>query len=237
MTVYVFRREVLVEELIRHAERGAERKSFHIYDEILPSIIERRRVFGWVHHGSWSYARTLDAYYDVHRDLLGSKPRLDLADWHVRTNAMERRAAPAPPSRIAPGAEVIDSIIPGGCVIEGRVERSVLSPDTYIGPGAVVRDSVLWSNALVGPGAVLDKVISDRRCVIGAKARVGVGDDAPANRAQPESLTCGASVLGMDVEVPAGRTIGRNCVVYPRAGSAELAADVPSGATMKTPRY
>jgi glucose-1-phosphate adenylyltransferase len=96
MTVYVFKREVLVEELKRHAALGPEqRKSFHIYDEILPHLIQNRRAFGWVHHGTWEYARTLDAYFQAHQDLLGATPRLDLCAWNVRTNPMARRAAPA----------------------------------------------------------------------------------------------------------------------------------------------
>jgi glucose-1-phosphate adenylyltransferase len=236
MTVYVFRREVLVEELERHAESSEKPKSFHIYDEILPRIMERRRVFGWVHHGSWDYSRTLDAYYQAQMDLLGENPQRELTEWHVRTN-MERRAALPPPTRFAPGSEVIDSIISGGCTIEGRVERSVLSPDVRVGRGAVVRDSVLWHGAVVGEGAVVDKVICDKRCTIGAGARVGVGEDTPPNDDPPSALTCGVTVLGMDVEVPPCLEVGRNCIIYPRAGAAELTENLPSGTTVTTPRY
>jgi len=49
-------------------------------------------------------------------------------------------------------------------------------------------------------------------------------------------LTCGATVLGMDVHVPAGGRIGKNCIIYPKAG-ADLLSDgsVASGKTVRVP--
>ena len=235
MTVYVFRYEVLVEELRRHAEHSQTPRSYHIYDEILPTLIERRRCFGFVHHGPWDYARTLDAYFSAHQELLGERPRVDLGSWQVRTNAMERRPSPPAPTRVLPGATVIDSILGGGCSVAGTVERSILSPDVRIGPGAVVRDSILWHGVTVEQGATVDRVIADKRCAIGTGAHVGVGTERPVNDEQPLSLTCGATVLGMDVLVPPQTTVGRNCILYPQVGEHELVGGVvASGTTVRT---
>lgn len=235
MTVYVFRREVLVEELRRHANASSEeRKTYQIYDEILPHMMAHRRAFGWVHYGQWEYARTLDAYYAAHQDLLGPSPRIDLLAWNVRTNTMMRRSAPPPPTRHFPGAEVVDSLIAGGCQIQGHVERSVLSPDVRIGKGAIVRNSILWEKVVVDDGAVLDGVICDKRCIIGKGARLGANDgNAPANEELPESLSCGVSVLGMDVQVPAGGRVGSNCIIYPKVGQDFLQDPVASGRTIR----
>lgn len=141
MTVYVFRREVLMEELSQYVHTKQERKSFHIYDDILPTLLERRKVFGWVHHGTWDYARTLDSYWQAHQDLLGEHPRLNLANWHVRTDHLLRRAAPPSPTTFRQTAVIHDSQIAGGCDIAGQVERSVLSPYVSIGQGAIALDS------------------------------------------------------------------------------------------------
>ncbi|OGQ84187.1 MAG: hypothetical protein A2289_10680 [Deltaproteobacteria bacterium RIFOXYA12_FULL_58_15] len=232
MTVYVFKREVLVEELKRHAESQEKPRSFHIYDEILPRMMERRHVFGWVYHGDWEYARTLDAYFEAHQGLLGENPRWDQNVAKVRTNSMEGRAATPPPAKVGPGGSVMDSIITGGCNIAGAVERSVLSPGVVVEPGAVVRDSVLWDNVVVRSGAIVDRVICDKRCVIASGAHVGLGELFPSNEELPGSLSCGATVLGMDVHVPAGAKIGRNCIIYPRAAAADLSAPVASGTTV-----
>ena len=235
MTVYVFRRDVLVEELRRHADSPGGPKSFQIYDEILPRMMARRRAYGYVHYGPWEYARTLDSYFELHQAMLGDPPRIDVAAWQLRTNTMTRRVSPPTPARHLPGAEVVDSLVSGGCRIEGRVQRSVLSPDVRIGKGAVVRDSILWDNVVVEEGAVLDHVICDKRCRISRGAVVGTGEELPPNEEQPRSLTCGVSVLGMDVQVPPGARLGRNVVVYPGAGEAQLGAEVRSGATVRAP--
>lgn len=236
MTVYVFRREVLVQELRRHAETagGKEAKTYQIYDEILPNMMEHRRAFGWIHYGQWEYARTLDAYHAAHQDMLGDKPRIDLESWQVKTGTMMRRTGGSAPTRYLAGAQVVDSLVGLGCRIDGCVERSVLGSDVVIGKGAVVRNSVLFDGVVVQDGAVLDGVISDKRTVIGEGARVGGGDgDAPPNDEQPQSLQSGVSVLGMDVQVPSGAMIGKNCIIYPMVGAEFLAQPVGSGRTVR----
>jgi glucose-1-phosphate adenylyltransferase len=237
MTVYVFKREVLLEELRRHAALTPEgRKTYQIYDEILPHMMQHRRAFGWVHYGPWEYARTLDGYYAAHQDLLGPEPRIDLNTWDVRTNPMMRRAAPPPPTRTYTRAEVVDSLVAGGCQIHGRVENSILSPDVVVGRGAVVRNSILWDKVTVENNAIVDRVIADKRCVIGAGARVGAGDETPPNDEHPASLSSGVTVLGMDVHVPAAMQVGRNVIIYPKAGPEVLAeGPIPSGSTVRMP--
>ena len=232
MTVYVFKREVLVDELKRQSHSPRSPKSFQMYDAVIPPLVARNRAYAWIHHGRWDYARTLDAYFQAHQDMLGENPSVDLERWKVRTNVWSLRSSFPVPARCRPGAAVRDSVVSGGCDIEGTVERSVLSPDVRVGKGAVVRDSVLWSGVVVEDGAVLDKVVCDKRCVIGRKAVVGHGKGSPANDDQPASLTCGATVVGMDVKIPPGARIGRNCIVYPGAEASDL-KEVPSGRTVR----
>jgi len=103
-----------------------------------------------------------------------------------------------------------------------------------VGRGAVVRNSILWDKVVVEEGAVVDGVICDKRCVIGKGACVGGGDgEAPPNEAFPGSLRNGVSVLGMDVHVPAGGVIGKNCVVYPKVSSDFLSDPIRAGATVR----
>lgn len=236
MTVYIFRREVLEEELKRHAGGETPPRSFHIYDEILPGLIGRRRAFGWVHHGRWDYARTLDAYFEAHMDMLGDEPPADIMSWNVRTNPWSKDGFYRSVSRFRRGAAARDSIICGGCDIAGEVERSVLSPGVKVGKGAVVKNSVLWDGVTVEEGARLEGVICDKRCVISAGAAVGGGGSSVPNEELPHSLTCGATVLGMGVRVPEGAHVGANCVVYPDAGAEHFGSgEIPAGSTVRVP--
>jgi glucose-1-phosphate adenylyltransferase len=227
MSVYCFRREVLVEEL-RESLKGGE-ATFQIH-EVIRSMMSRRRAYGFVHYGYWGYTRTIDEYVAFHRDLLGPAPKVTLAT--VRSNLMAGRVAPPPPTSFLPGAEVQQSLVSAGCVIEGTVQRSVLSPGVRVAKGAVVRDCVLWDDVVVEAEAVLEGVVSDKRAVFGRGAHVGVGEVKPC-RELPGSLSCGATLVGAEVVLPAAAVIGKNCIIHPRTGPEDLPAPVGSGQSVR----
>jgi glucose-1-phosphate adenylyltransferase len=229
MSVYCFRREVLVEELRTAIKGEATEATFQIH-EVIRRMISRRRAYGYVHHGAWYYTRTLDEYVAFHQELLTASPKVALGA--VRSNVMAGRIAPSPPTRLLPGAEVEESLISAGCVIQGTVQRSVLSPGVRIAKGAVVRDCILWDDVVVEEDAVLEGVVSDKRTVFGKKAHVGVGESVPSKEL-PASLRGGSCVVGADVQVPASAVIGKNCIIHPHAGVAELAAPVGSGESVR----
>jgi glucose-1-phosphate adenylyltransferase len=231
MSVYVFRREVLVEELQR-ASRGEDGSATFQIHELLRRMMPRRRAYGWTFHGPWGYTRTLDEYHAFHRGLLGAPPKIDLAAWSVRSNLLARRAAPPPPARCLPGARVEDSLLAPGCAVRGTVRGSVLSPGVVVGEGAEVIDCVLWDRVTVEPGASLRGVISDKRVVFGRGCRIGEGDSAPSEE-QPMSLTAGSTVVGMDARIPPGARVGRNCIVHSGAPEAAFAAPVASGKSVR----
>jgi glucose-1-phosphate adenylyltransferase len=119
-------------------------------------------------------------------------------------------------------------LISGSCLIAGTVKDSVLSPGVRIAAGASVVDSILWDDVVVEAGARLEGVVSDKRCHFGAGARVGEGDAAPSEEV-PNSLTCGATIVGMDVRVPPEARIGRNCLIHPEVSAEALSKPISSG--------
>ncbi len=231
MSVAVFRREVLVEELHRSARGEGDGKTFQIH-EVLRRMMPRRRAYGWVFHGAWGYTRTLDEYHAFHRDLLGPDPAIDLTRWETRSNVLARRAAPPPPARCYPGARVEDSLLSPGCEIRGTVRNSVLSPGVIVGEKAEVTDSVLWDGVAVEHGAALKGVISDKRVQFGKGCRVGTGEPVPSEE-MPESLAGGSVVVGMDARIPPGAEIGRNCIIHPRSEEKDFPAHLASGKSVR----
>jgi glucose-1-phosphate adenylyltransferase len=164
-------------------------------------------------------------------ELLDPELEFDLYDrgWLIRTRSEER-----PPAKVGPQARVARSIICNGCTIRGTVERSVLSPGVYVSPGAVVRDSVVMNDTWIGPGAVLDRVIIDKQVVVGAGAHLGVGDDLMVpNKAQPDKLNTGVTVVGKSAHIPPGISVGRNVVINADREAEDFAGrEVPSGETI-----
>ena len=66
-----------------------------------------------------------------------------------------------------------------GCVIEGEVENSILFRGVKVGKGAKVTNCVLMQDTCVGPGAVLDYVVSDKNVTISEGKEIKGNDTFP----------------------------------------------------------
>jgi glucose-1-phosphate adenylyltransferase len=104
----------------------------------------------------------------------------------------------------------------------------------YVSPGAIVRDSVVMNDTWIGPGAVLDRVIVDKQVVVGAGVHLGVGDDLTVpNKAQPDKINTGVTVVGKSAHIPPGISIGRNVVINADRDTEDFpGGDVMSGETV-----
>jgi glucose-1-phosphate adenylyltransferase len=194
-------------------------------------VEQERRVFAYEFAGYWQDVGTIESYWRTSLDLLSDDPGIELNDlgWLVYTKSEER-----PPARIGQGARVSRSMISHGCVIEGTVEHSVLSPGVRVAAGAIVRDSIVMFDAVIGANAVVDRAIVDKEAHIGAGAQVGVGENAAANRVEPERLSAGITLVGKRARVPPGVEVGRNCRIDPGATERDFGTvtSVASGETI-----
>lgn len=184
--------------------------------DIIPSVLHGHRVFAFPFEGYWRDVGTLQAYWQTNMDLLQPESGLDIFQWQIYTNAEEEgRRGDRPPTRISNQADVESSVIAHGCTIEGSVEYSVISPGVQVRPGAKVRNSVVMHDGIIGPGSILDGAIVDKQVRIGAGCEVGVGEGKSPNRAFPDHLAEGLTVIGKNTEIPDGVVIGKNCIVFP----------------------
>jgi glucose-1-phosphate adenylyltransferase len=89
------------------------------------------------------------------------------------------------------------------------------------------------NNSVIGAQARVERSIIDKRVVVGEGSIVGWGDDNTPNRAMPNHLNTGLTMIGKRAQVPAGIRIGRNVVVRPRVAiAASGAGEVASGETL-----
>ncbi len=227
MGIYVFNRSLLVDWL---TGKGRDHKDFG--RDVIPALVRAgKRVYAFPFFGFWTDIGTVQAYWEANMALIAETPALDLDDpeWIIHTRSEER-----PPVLMGADAVVEGSLACDGAIIEGRVERSVISPGVYVAPGAVVRDSILLIDAYVGEGATLDKVIVDKKAHIGAGAQVGVDDEANRpNVNMPDVLNTGLTLVGKQARVPAGTVIGRNCVIRPYTPEDKFPeSSIPSGSSI-----
>jgi glucose-1-phosphate adenylyltransferase len=209
MGIYVFTTKYLLEVLAR--DRNEQDFGMHI----LPRAITHDQVFAYPFYGYWRDVGTIQAYWEANMDLLREGSGISPQGWGIRTNiAADGRPMDRAPTRFLSGCTVRSSMISAGCVIEGTVINSVLSPGVWVQEGAVVRDSVVFEDSIIGRNSVVDLVICDKRVLICEESMVGYGDkQGIPNRLYPKHLYTGITLVGKDAVVPERLKIGRNCIV------------------------
>jgi glucose-1-phosphate adenylyltransferase len=205
MGIYIFDPEILTQRL---TEDSRMRGSAHDFGkDIIPRMVGLDRVYAYHFGDYWQDVGTIASYWDANMGLLADPPEFEMYDydWVIHTRSEER-----PPAKISAKAKVSNSLISHGCHIVGTVEHSVLSPGVFVAEGAVVRDSIIMNDTIVGRNATVDCSILDKEVVIGAGAYLGYGNDMALNRMEPKNLSNGISVVGKRVRIPPGLKLGRN---------------------------
>jgi len=223
MGIYVFKfqalKEILTDETVNDFGR-----------DVLPAILDSYRVYAYAFEGYWADVGTLQAYWEANMALLAETPALDLYDpqWVIHTRSEEQ-----PPVKVGSNAWVGGNLLSNGCIIEGVVERSVLSPGVRVAPGAVVRDSVVMNDTVISSNAKIERAIIDKEVWLGEGAEIGYGVDNVPNRLHPERLNTGLTVVGKRARIPAGIRIGHNVIINPDVTEAHFQSDfLPSGETV-----
>ena len=232
MGIYLFNTDVLEARL---KELHPQHPDLDFGKHVLPSMIERHdrdKVYAFPFEGYWVDVGTIEAYWKTSMELCEPTHPLDLWDtaWQIRTRSQER-----PPVKTSVLGKSQRALISNGCIIQGEVYRSVLSPGVFVSPGAVVRESVVMNDTFIGPGAVLDKVVVDKNVVVGAGVRLGVGDDLSVPNAEmPDKIHTGITVVGKGAFIPENIVIGRNVLIDAGVdvGDFENHTEIPSGASV-----
>jgi len=157
MGVYLFRTPILIQALIQDARSSASSHDFG--RDVIPRLIQKARVFGYLFEDYWEDIGTIDAYWKANMDFLSPSPPFspEESSWPIRTYKPQHG-----PTFMQSG-EIQKSIISSGCrFYGGTIRRSIVSPGVSIAPGAWIQDSILFEGVHVGKGAFLRRVIVDK---------------------------------------------------------------------------
>ena len=136
--------------------------SFH--RDVMGKHLEDRRILAYRFDGWYAQIDSLESYFSTSMSLLSKEARHDLfGDPNRNIYTKIRNSAPA---KYAEDAQVSNSLIADGCVVEGTVENSILFRGVRIGRGTVVRNSILLQDTVVGDHVQLNCVIADKNAVI-----------------------------------------------------------------------
>lgn len=219
MGVYVFRVSALrsILESFCRDHRAAD-----FGRDILPQVISSHRVFAYPYQDYWRDVGTLEEYWRANMELTLDTPPFDL--FQNSSHSIYTKNWELPPAKFGQTGQVVRSLISGGCLINGRIEDSLLSSNVVVEEGAFITGSIIFDRTVIRRGCTVDRTILDKDVDVGEGCRLGLGDDLTPNRQVPHIVFTGLNLVGKGVRIPPGTSMERNCRIL--SGATE--ADFPS---------
>jgi glucose-1-phosphate adenylyltransferase len=203
MGIYVFSTRLMFEVLMRDVAIRRDQTTRDFGRDIIPGMInegyhvlahpfidENRKQKAY-----WRDVGTIDAYYEASMDLIAPDPLLNLYDrnWPIQTFS-----PPIPPPKFVldmPGRRGLatNSIVcPGSIISGGEAHRSIIGTRSTIRSFALVEDSILFDDVVIGRGAKVRRAILDKNVVVPDGFTIGMDRELDRSRGltvSPEGLT------------------------------------------------
>ncbi len=191
MGVYVFNWDILKKLLID--DEADDDSSNDFGKNIIPAMLDAgNSMYAYTFEGYWKDVGTIESLWEANMDLLNEDSPLNLydADWHIYS-----RNPVMPPHYAAAGADVSESMITEGCIVEGKVENSILFAGVVISKDSKVDNSVIMPNTLIGNNSEVNYSIIGENVIIGC--------DVVFEGSSPSEI----SVIGPGAVIPDGSVI------------------------------
>ncbi len=159
MDTYVMKKQLFV-ELIHKAR---ELSSMYTLAQVINIECEELDVRGYQHKGYFAAITNFKSYYDANLSLIKYEDTKDLfnEEWPIYT-----RTNDSCPTQYYESADVKQSVVSNGCIIEGTIENSI------IGRGCVIKKGVVIKNSLILPESYIEEGIHVENYVVGKHSKL-----------------------------------------------------------------
>ena len=199
MGIYMFNYKKLKQYLIE--DENTEGSANDFGKNIIPNMLAAgEKMYAYPFVGYWKDVGTISSLWEANMDLLGENPIFNL---HDRSWRIFSRTSAAPAQFVGANGVIDNALVSEGCEIYGTVSDSVLFNNVTVEQGATVVNSVIMGNVTIKAGATVQNVIIAENTSVGAGAVIG------DNTKPGDNIT----ILGSDLTVPSGMTIGGGLLV------------------------
>ncbi len=161
INIWVFNRMLLI-NLIKETLSRESRADFDL--DLIGKNLNKINVVGYAFEGYFAWITSLSRYFKHNMDLLDKKVRDNL--FNQKYMAVYTKVKDSPPTSYRANAQVKNSFVADGCVIDGYVENSIIFRGVTVGRGCVIKNSILMQDTIVLDNAQLNCVIADKNVVI-----------------------------------------------------------------------
>ena len=166
MDIFVLNKKWLIEQ----TKEMIARDKFHMDRDLVLGGWQRGKVSVNVYpfEGTAMFNESVEEYFTNSLALINREIRHDMfgGNHPIFTKVRDRV-----PTYYGEACDISDTLVADGCMLEGKVENSVLFRQVSVAPGADVENCVIMNDSVVGEGAELKYVILDKDVTVtpGAK--------------------------------------------------------------------
>ncbi len=133
--------------------------------DVLARNAARRNYRIYKYDGYFATINSIQDYYMHSMELLSDSKNRDML-FNIKNRPIYTKIRNSAPAKYTDNAKVSNSLIADGCVIDGTVENSILFRGVKVGKGTVVKNSILFQDAVTGENVFLNCVVADKNVVI-----------------------------------------------------------------------
>ena len=204
MGVYIFTWSKLRDYLIKDEEDPESDNDFG--KNIIPAMIKGgENMFAYKFAGYWKDVGTIESLWEANMDLLDPDMPISLYDppWKIYSKNPVK-----PPQYIGKEADIKNSLITEGCVIEGTVTKSIIFQSVKIGKGAFVSNSIIMPGAEIKEGAVVEYTIVGEESIIEKDVTTGEYGGIDYSGSRPP-----ITVIGQEIRIGEGAVISSGAMI------------------------
>jgi len=162
MGIYIFNWKLLKKYMNENINAGKNMDDFG--KNVIPEFLNsNERVYAFPFKGYWKDVGTLESLWEANMDLLDQNSELQIND---RSWKIYSKNPSMPPQYLSKTADVKDSLIVEGCIVHGKIRKSILSPKVIVGEGSEVYDSVIMEDVKIGKNCIIRKAMIGSHSII-----------------------------------------------------------------------
>ncbi len=166
--IYVIRRRQLIELL----EQCALEERYDFVKDILIRYKNMKRIYGYKMNTYWSNISTVESYYKTNMDFL----KADVRKFFAEEPTIYSKAEDLPPAKYNVGSDVRNSLVASGCIINSKVENSILFRKVFVGKNCVIKNSIILNDVYIGDNTHIENCIVESRDTLKANTYFSGGD-------------------------------------------------------------
>ncbi|GMQ62419.1 glucose-1-phosphate adenylyltransferase subunit GlgD [Vallitalea maricola] len=158
--IYVVRRRLLI-ELIEEILSG---ERYDIVNDIIIRYRKQKKIYAYMHNEYFNSIANVESYYNCNMDFLDKNNR---KYFFGNFPYISSKVQDEPPAKYNSGSVISNSLISGGCIINGKVNNSILFRKVFIGKNTSINNSIILDGAYIGNNCCIENSIVNTDTVIG----------------------------------------------------------------------